>query len=73
MRSIKTVIRENGLIVESLYWRAWNWTCCGGINGRLVFSDGNSQRDAVNNWIEIRNILDPSTSRRRSSSITSQE
>lgn len=89
MRSIKTVIRENGLVVDDninewscLPWRCdgrilersdFPWRCAGRIRGRIYVFGGKSQRDAVNNWLEIRNLFDPTGLFLRSASITSQE
>lgn len=76
MRSIKTVIRENGLSLDFYSRRMCPdspWSCTGRIRGIIYVLGGESQRDAVNNWLEIRNLFDPSASASRSSSITSQE
>jgi len=75
MRSIKTVIRENGLVVHNSVneWSDRAWSCAGRIRGRIYVLGGESPRDAVNFWLEIRNLLDPHASASRSASITSQE
>lgn len=74
MRSIKTVIHENGLEVQKVsFTRKRMWLCSGKIAGILCRYSGETARDAVNHWLDARDFHDPPASASRSASITSQE
>jgi len=67
VRSIKTVIRENGLEIYRCLIPGAPWICLGDIAGIPSYYSGKSIRESVNHWLDASDFYDPQPISARSS------